>query len=405
VLSELSGWRRIVATGAGHEARARSSFRKKSIVTRSWQRWIPAVAVPAVVAVVAVVGGVATTASADLPSRTPQEVLALVGASDVTSFSGTLAQSSDLGLPDISGIAGSAGGSGSSGSDAAGAFDATSALELLTGSHTARVYADGADKLRVQVLDQLAERDVVRNGSDLWLYDSNDSSAVHSTLPADSGDAAGDVPTSIPTPDELASEFLAAVDPTTDVSLGADTSVAGRSAYDLVLTPRTDATLVGSVSIAVDSETGMPLQVEVFARGVSSPAFEVGFTDLSLDTPSSDLFAFTPPAGTDVTEKDLSGAGHDGATPGDGSDAASGTAPGDGTRPTVIGEGWDAIVETSIGGDLSSLTSNPLFAQLATPVDGGSVLQTTLVSVLLTDDGRLLAGAVPADSLQAAAAR
>lgn len=359
-------------------------------------------AVPAVVAVVAVVGGVATTASADLPSKTPQEVLALVGASDVTSFSGTLSQSSDLGLPDISGIGGAAssgskGGSASSGSDAAGAFDATSALELLTGGHTARVYADGADKLRVQVLDQLAERDVVRNGSDLWLYDSNDSSAVHSTLPREGengGDSApGDVPTAIPTPDDLAARFLAAVDPTTDVSLGADTSVAGRSAYDLVLTPRTDATLVGSVSIAVDSETGMPLQVEVFARGVSAPAFEVGFTDLSLDAPSASLFDFAPPAGTDVTEKDLSGADHDRA------------GAGDTATPTVVGEGWDAIAETTIGGDLSKLTSNPLFAQLATPVTGGSALQTTLVSVLLTDDGRLLAGAVPVDALQAAAAR
>ena len=370
-------------------------------------------AVPAVVAVVAVVGGVATTASADLPEKTPQEVLALAGASDVTSFSGTVAQSSDLGLPDISGIAGSAGGgsgsggssgSGSSGSDAAGAFDATSALELLTGSHTARVYANGADKVRVQVLDQLAERDVVRNGDDLWLYDSNDSSAVHSTLPAESDAASSDVPTTIPTPDELAAEFLSAVDPTTDVSLGADTSVAGRSAYDLVLTPRTEATLVGSVSIAVDSETGMPLQVEVFARGVSSPAFEVGFTDLSLDAPSASLFDFTPPAGTDVTEKDLSGAGHDGTGPVAGG-AASGTGAADADKPVVTGEGWDAIVETTIGGDLSDLTSNPLFAQLAAPVAGGSALQTTLVSVLLTDDGRLLAGAVPIDALQAAAAR
>lgn len=354
---------------------------------------------------VAAVGGVAASASADLPSKTPQEVLALVGASDVSSFSGTIAQSSDLGLPDISGIAGSgSSGSGSSdsdssGSDAASTFDATSALELLTGSHTARVYADGADKLRVQVLDQLAERDVVRNGSDLWLYDSEESSAVHSTLPADGDAASADVPSTIPTPDELATRFLAAVDPTTDVSLGADTSVAGRSAYDLVLTPRTDATLVGSVSIAVDSETGMPLQVEVFARGESSPAFEVGFTDLSLDAPSASLFDFTPPAGTDVTEKDLSDAGHDGTGPASGDAVA--TAGGE--KPTVSGEGWDAIVETTIGGDLSSLTSNPLFAQLATPVTGGSALQTTLVSVLLTDDGRLLAGAVPVDALQAVA--
>ncbi|MFB2580325.1 outer membrane lipoprotein carrier protein LolA [Herbiconiux sp. P15] len=385
-------------------------------MSRNWQRWIPAVAVPAVVAVVAVTGGVAASASADLPEKTPQEVLALVGSSDVTAFSGTIEQSSDLGLPDVSALSGGTGGSGGSGSGSSGDSTAavSGALELATGSHTARVYADGPENLRVQVLDQLAERDAVRNGDDLWLYDSDEQTAVHATLPerdgaegADVGDGAalpGENGT-VPTPDELATRFLDAVDPSTDVSLGSETTVAGRDAYALVLTPRTDDTLVGSVTIAVDAETGMPLEVQVFARGSSSAAFEVGFTDLSLDTPSADLFEFSPPAGTEVTEKEIDGS-HQDASGSDSDGSADASAPGSRAsgEPTVIGSGWGAIVETALQGDLSELTSNPLFAQLATPVDGGSVLQTTLVSVLLTDDGRVLAGAVPAELLQQAAA-
>jgi outer membrane lipoprotein-sorting protein len=351
------------------------------------------------------VGGVfASSASADLPEKSPQQVLELAASADVQSFSGTVEQNSDLGLPDLSSVPGGAGagagggGGGASGSGTAAEADssATTALELLTGSHEARVYVDGATKVRVQILDQLAERDAIRSGDDLWLYDSSDNTAVHSTLPAASqgdGNSSSHLPTDVSTPGELAQKFLDAVDPTTDVTLGSDTQVAGRSAYDLILTPRSSDTLVGSVSIAVDSDTGLPLSVEVLARGASDPAFSVGFTSLSLDAPSADLFSFTPPEGTTVTEQPF--------PTGKGEGDASGAAH---PEPVVTGEGWDSIVELPLGSSTTDLTSSPLFSQLTTPVDGGNLLQTTLVSVLLTDDGRVFAGAVPAEQLQAAAA-
>jgi outer membrane lipoprotein-sorting protein len=381
-------------------------------MARKWQRWVPAVAAPAVVAVVVAGGVFAASASADLPEKSPHDVLELAAQADVQSFSGTVEQSSDLGLPDLSSVPGGAsmGGGGSSGSDDSGPGDSpsaaendaslSSALELLTTDHSARVYADGSDKLRVQILDQLAERDAIRNGDDVWLYDSSDDTAVHTTLPDPSnsgadGTAPTPLPTDIATPGQLAQKFLDAVDPSTEVTLGSDTSVAGRSAYDLVLTPRGSETLVGSVSIAVDSETGMPLQVEVLARGASSPAFSLGFTDLSLDAPSADLFDFAAPEGTTVTEKPFPTRDE---LKGDGS-ADAGTHP----EPVVTGEGWASIVSLAVGADASELTSSPLIAQLLTPVDGGQALQTTLVSVLLTDDGRVLAGAVPVEALQAAA--
>jgi hypothetical protein len=44
-----------------------------------------------------------------------------------------------------------------------------------------------------------------------------------------------------------------------------------------------------------------------------------------------------------------------------------------------------------------------LYSQATTAVSGGRVLSTSLVSVLLTDDGRVFAGAVPASALQSAA--
>ena len=44
-----------------------------------------------------------------------------------------------------------------------------------------------------------------------------------------------------------------------------------------------------------------------------------------------------------------------------------------------------------------------LYEQLTTPVDGGRLLSSTLLSVLVTDDGRILVGAVPGETLLEAA--
>ncbi|KRC51172.1 hypothetical protein ASE16_09630 [Leifsonia sp. Root227] len=364
---------------------------------RRWVRWLPAAVVPVAIAAGVIVAPLAAGA-ADLPSKTPDDVLRLVASSDVKAFSGTVEQSSDLGLPSIPST-GPGAGSGS------GSGDAASVIELLTGDHTAKVYVDGPSKQRLQVLDQLAERDVIRNGSDVWLYTSTGTKVTHVTLPdrslvkspdnvktPDNKQPDPDATTgAATTPSQLAQRFLTAVDPSTSVTLGDPVKVAGRDAYDLVLTPKTDATLVGSVSIAVDGTTGIPLRVQVDARGQSTPAFEVGFSEFSTATPSASVFAFTPPKGATVTEQSPSGLGE--------KKAQAGTHQ----KPTVTGSGWDAIVSVPAGSVPADLTSSPLFGQLTTAVDGGRAFSTSLVSVLVTDDGRVFAGAVPVSALQAAA--
>lgn len=356
---------------------------------RRWVRWLPAAVIPAAIAAGALIAPMAAGA-ADLPSKTPSDVLKLVAASDVRAFSGTIEQSSDLGLPSMPSVSG--GGAASSSSS-----DASDALELLTGSHTAKVYADGPTKARVQVLDQLAERDVVRNGSDVWLYTSTGTKVTHVTLPSRTAEkTTPDASTT--TPAQLAQRFLAAVDDSTAVTLGDNTKVAGRDAYDLVLTPRTSATLVGSVSIAVDGATGVPLSVQVDARGQSTPAFEVAFSTFDPSAPSADVFAFTPPAGATVTEQTLP-------APGSHARASDKAKAADHPEPVVSGSGWSSIVTASVGAVPASVTSSPLFAQLTTAVPGGRAFSTSLVSVLLTDDGRVLAGAVPVSALEAAAAK
>jgi outer membrane lipoprotein-sorting protein len=341
-------------------------------------RWLPAVVVPAVIATVAVAAPFQVSATEDLPAKTPEQVVSLALNSSVSAFSGTLEQTSELGLPQLP--------AGEKFSDS----PQDAVIDLLTGSHTARVYVDGPTKSRIQVMDTLAERDIIRNGTDVWLYDFEDNSTVHVALPhnARNGMHEGQ------TPANLAEKILNALDPSTRVTVGDDTEVAGRTAYELVLTPRTTDTLVGSVSIAVDSQTGLPLSVNVRARGQQAPAFHLAFTDLTLKAPDADRFSFTPPPGSDVTEFTVPGHKNPGEMP------RSAKA-----MPQVTGTGWSAIVELPAGTVPKELTASPLLSQLTTPVASGRLLSSSLVNILLTNDGRVFAGSVPADLLTAAAAR
>ncbi|WIB25640.1 DUF2092 domain-containing protein [Curtobacterium sp. MCSS17_015] len=353
--------------------------------------WLPAVIAPVVVAGAVAAPALAGAATTPVAGNDPTAaaVIASIAESSDAQYSGKLSQSSDLGLPELP--------SGSGGSSLEG--DASDALGLLTASHTARVYVDGADKQRIQVTEQLAEQDLVRNGDTVWTWDSEERTATRVTLPSRTDETPGSGTT---TPTEVAERAIDAITPTTTVSKPVATSVAGHDAWLLTLTPKSSDTLVGTVQLAVDQQTGLPLRAAVTAAGEDDPAFQVGFTSLDYGAPASRLFDFTPPSGADVTTKDLSdvdpGTGHaDGSAGHDGAEHAG---------ATVSGSGWDTVVTLPAGtADQAGLGTDAagLLDQLTTSVAGGRAVQTSLVSVYLTDDGRVLAGAVPVAALVAAA--
>lgn len=370
-------------------------------MTRAWLRWVPAAAVPAVIAASVLVGSIPARAGDPLPPKSPAEVLTLLGQHSTRSFSGTLEESSELGLPEVPSIGPTSG--------PASAGGAASIVELLTGTHTARIYVDGPSKVRIQVIDRLAERDAIRRDGDFWFYTSKDNTATHLALPAQAGGlpvpapGAPGVPAPvIPTPEDLAKKFLAAADSSTAVTVGPDVQVAGRSAYSLELAPRTLGTLVENVVIAVDGQTGMPLRVTVTARGQVQPAFVAGFTSLTLSAPDDAMFSFVAPPGATVKELPLPALP---AKPGGDAAQQHPAAP----RPTVTGQGWESVIgfpaaPDGQGADMAqSLLKDPLLSQAAVVVPGGRLLSTALVNVLVTDDGRIFVGMVPAARLEAAA--
>jgi outer membrane lipoprotein-sorting protein len=316
-----------------------------------------------------------------------------------TSFSGTVVQHAALGLPELPSMTGE------------GSADLTS---LLAGSHTLKVWYDGPRRTRLALLGTLGESDIIRNGRDLWTWSSREKVATHLRLPA--GEEPPEVldPTRLPaTPQDAADQALSALDPTTKVTTDGTGEVAGRSAYQLLLSPRDSRSLIGQVRLAVDAEEHIPLQVQVYARGAAEPAFQVGFTRISFSRPSADQFTFEPPPGTRVERPEPSRE-IDRRPPGDRSDGPDTRARAD--LPAIVGKGWTTVLMTRMApaGEQKQTRKQGPPGELGVILQGlprvsgawgqGRLLEGSLFTVLVTDDGRFLAGAVEPSRLYAVAA-
>jgi len=378
-------------------------------------RW----AVPGgVVAVIAAItaGSMITVAQAspELPARTPAQLLAAAAGHTglPPALTGTVVETASLGIPDLP----------STGSP-------TSITSLLAGSHTLKVwYADPAH-IRLAVPVTMSETDLIRNGSTVWLWQSQGNTVTKMLLPAkaDGTPEATPAPAGTPlTPQQAAQQVLAAVGPSTTVSVDPAATVAGQAAYELVLAPKSSSSLIGKVTIALDGQhTDVPLRVQVFARGATTPAFQVGYTSVDFVKPAAANFDFTPPPGAKVTTT-----GSSGSSTAHRADLQQGA-------PTVLGQDWlsvavlpaDALYGISGTGNAASAAGQAAqnvaggpgsgggdnaailgaLLKSATPVHGtwgsGKLLRTSLVSILITDSGKVLVGSVTPAVLYSAAAQ
>ena len=402
-------------------------------------RWL----LPGGIAAAIAVASVATTAAANasgepkLPAKTAAELLVAVENASPAGLSGTIVETAKLGLPDISGLVGNSGRSG------------VSIESLVTGSNTMNVWYAGKDQQRFALLGQLSEDDLIHNGTDLWSYDSSTRTVTHKTLTPDASNQVGSsIASTAPSldPQAAAEKALAAIDPTTAVTVDRTARVAGRAAYQLQLSPKDTRSLIGSVQIAIDAETSVPLRVQIFAAGATSPAFQVGFTSVSFNVPNTSIFEFVPPAGATV-EQDTAPFGdslNNGALGGgfvvrkhaDGKDIGPQKtlvtpAPplpsnvNSQRKVTELGKGWTEVVEIpnavpALPAGVSSSPSGPLassdpasssgppitvrrsgaLADIATPVPGGELITTALLSIFIADDGTAYIGPVSAADIQ-----
>lgn len=365
--------------------------------TRRSRRWLVPVTAVAVVAGVGAAGPLVADASPDLPGITAQELLTKVQTAKVDGLSGTVRSVADLGLPTLPGADGD-----------------SQVPDLLSGEHTARVAFAGPDKARVSVLDHMAERVWTTDGTTAWAYDSARREAVKLTLPKrPAGAPEPKAEREAYDPQAVAKKFLDAVDPSTTVDVTGTERVAGRDAYKLRLVPRTDKTTVGSVTVAVDAKTWVPLEVTVLPRTGDDPAVRLGFSSVAFGVPAAGTFTFTPPKGVNVTEKKVPAHKPPTALPKapdtkPGAPKAGTPKPGSSAdRPAFVGEGWETVVVlrgvklTPGNGPLDQLLANARTVQGSW--GSGKILTSKMVSALITDDGRVLTGLVTPDALLAAA--
>jgi hypothetical protein len=87
-----------------------------------------------------------------------------------------------------------------------------------------------------------------------------------------------------------------------DAGVTTPETVAGRDAYILSLRPRSDDTLVGSIEVAIDAETRLPLRLQIVPRNALDPSIEIGFSTIDFDPIDPSMFVFDPPAEATVTD-------------------------------------------------------------------------------------------------------
>jgi len=350
-------------------------------------RWTVPTAGPVLIGLLAAALIGSASAAPVLAPRTPGQLLADVSASDHTELTGTVVETASLGLPSLP---------SSIGNSSAG--DGSSLYSVLAGSHTVRVWFAGPEHFRLAVPGMFSESDLIRDGNTAWEWQSALDTATRYTLAG--AKAASPSPRYSPvkgplTPQQAAQEAIAAVGPSTAVRTDSNVSVAGQSAYELVLAPKDHRSLIGQVRIAVDAANGVPLRVEVFARGARSPAIQVGYTQIQFSAPAASELTFNPPPGATVRQG--------------GSPQAPNTPVGDQGFAT-IGSGWMTVVRVpasvltsagSAGGIADGLFGSA--ARVSGPWGSGQLIRTSLVNVLMTGN-TIYAGAVDPSVLYAAAA-
>jgi hypothetical protein len=268
----------------------------KERVSRIRRYPVVAVLVAAALLVGVSAGIAAVNPTPSLPSIGAQELInSTVGAlAQDPALSGRLLSHVDLGIPSLPGQAPQ--------SDQ----PQERLFEAINGDHRIR-YWNSADGIRISELLPTAELSFIARRSsgsaEAWAWDSRSFTALHlGPAPVPGKGELPPSPAALFDPMQATRQVLAAIAPTTAISLAPPAKVAGRDAYVLRIEPRTAETLIGRIEVSVDAERRIPLRVAVFARGAGKAALSLGYTSIRFGTVDPSVFTFEPPPGAKVTQ-------------------------------------------------------------------------------------------------------
>jgi hypothetical protein len=192
--------------------------------------------------------------------------------------------------------------------------------------------------------------------------------------------------------------------------------VAGVDAAGLRLRPADAASTVDHVDLWADPATGVPLRVDLYGRGSSSPALTTAFSSITLASPDPATVRFSAPASVTLAYEESTdvAAAANALQQADLPRTVAGLSTRDGQDPGAVGV-YGRGPTTMIVFPLRGNVARPLRDQLsrnaaATQTAAGTLAPVGPVSVLLTrlpgrGGGFLLAGTVTPETLTAAAAQ
>jgi hypothetical protein len=191
-----------------------------------------------------------------------------IAASGTQQYSGYARTQSELGLPNLPAVG--------------------SVTSLLSGVTNVRVWYAAANANRVDVIDTVGERDVYETplGEFTWDYGTGVLTEVFGSEPVRLP-TAGDL-----LPPDLARRVLS-MDPVDPPISLPPRRIAGIAAAGIRLRPTDPATTVGQVDIWADPDTGLPLRVEITAKGAAKPIITSQFVSVTPGKP--DASALQPP--------------------------------------------------------------------------------------------------------------
>ena len=378
------------------------------------QRWLPAVIAPAVIGAVAAFPIQAS--AVDLPDLSPQELMVMMQDAKPIEFSGVVLKTTNLGLPalELSSMLSEEEVERMREKtpeefadfvpEVAASQELAKAMELITGEQRVRIFV-GETGMRAQILDRMSQRDLIVNSEEIWTYDSREQVATFASIDQKKVEQgrvsamqqlesyASELGLDLTNPQAVADYVMSQVGDSSQVSVGTDHYKAGRTAYQLIVKPNSEVSLIDSVVLSIDSETAVPLSAAIYSVEQAEPAIEVGFESISFSDQDESLFSFTAPAGATIRNLDEI----------DKPEAPETEKPDyEGEKPIMIGEEWDSVLVMAASeiDILTELQGNQLLSSLVKPVAGGFAFETPIMKVFISSDGQVLAGAVSLAHLQ-----
>ena len=231
------------------------------------------------VAVLCAIPTIASALPVSAPAVTAARLRSGILASGRVPYAGYAESDATFGLPSLPGL--------------------TDITSLLDGVTRMRVWQAAPDHWRVDVLSDAGERDTYQSPHSSSIWDSGSQ-----LLTRINGNPSIRLPRAADlTPPALAVRLLREAGPSARLSVLPPRRVAGLAVSGLRVVPSDPASTIGRVDIWADVRNGLPLQVQVFARGARHPALETHFFQVSSWRPDNGILTPQrgPGAGFSVT--------------------------------------------------------------------------------------------------------